>query len=255
MSRRIVALLVPALRVAAVSVAALVLAPGCSSDSPPALGAEDLSDQDRDEVARSLGAALSRSFSSQDGLTGSALDLARGDASATARARAPLGLTVSLDVTCLDEDGASMEACGPSAASATIRGDVEGELSLLGWTGTVAVSVDWQLDGLQDEVAQVQGSADLELTSEFDDWFRPVTHTATFSASADLSATVRQSDRRVTSGSADLSIEYERTRSDDGTVVRFAFTASATLEDGQATVTIGGVRFLIDLDAGSMTRR
>ncbi|HTE56786.1 MAG TPA: hypothetical protein VK698_38295 [Kofleriaceae bacterium] len=113
-----------------------------------------------------------------------------------------------------------MEACGPSAAAASISGHVEGELSLLGWTGTVALSVDWQLDGLQDEAVAVAGSFDLELTSEFEDW----------------------------------SIEYERTRSDDDTVVRFGFTASATFEDGQATVTIGGVRFLIDLDAGSMTR-
>lgn len=239
-------------------VAALV--PACSDASSGLLGENKLDDQDKEEVARSLAAALSRSFSSQDGVASAAMDLARGDAPEAlappgSLAREPLGLTVDIDVSCADERGAAMDACGPAAASASLSARVAGELSLLGWTGTIDISVDWQLSGLLDEEVAVEGSADIELTSEFEDWFRPVTHSTSFTVAADVSATVRRSDHVVTSGSAELSVDYERTRSDDGTVAHFSFTVQATLEDGQATVTIGGVRFLIDLDAGSMTRR
>lgn len=237
------------------------LAACAGDDDPPAQGAEDLGEQDKEEVARSVGAALSRSFSSDDGLAVTSIDVAGGappawlsEAEVGVYVGQLLGLTVDVDVACTDAGGAAMDVCGPSAAEAAIDASIEGELSLFGWTGSVGLSVGWQLSGLQEDEIRVEGSAAIELGSEFEDWFQPVTHTATFTISAEVAATVRRSDSLITSGSVELAIEYLRERSDEGTVASFEFTVDAVLEDGQASVTIGGLGFRIDLATGAATR-
>lgn len=234
----------------------------CSGDvEAPPQDAEELGEQDKEEVARSVGAALSRSFSSEDGLAVTSIDVAAGappawlsEAEVGVYVGTLLGLTVDVDVACTDADGAAMDVCGPSAAEAAITANVEGELSLLGWTGSAGISIGWQLSGLQEEEVSVEGTAAIELGSEFEDWFQPVTHTATFTISAELAATVRRSDAVITSGSAELAIDYLRERSDEGAVAHFELTVDATLEDGVASLTIGGLGFRIDLSTGAATR-
>jgi hypothetical protein len=239
-----------------------LLAGACSEeDDTPQQGAEELGEQDKEEVARSLGTALSRSFSSEDGLATTSIDVAAGappawlgEIDVGVYAGELLGLTIDVDVECVDSAGAQMAECGPDTASASITADVDGELSLLGWTGSLGLSGSWQLAALQEEEIEFQGSASIELASEFEDWFEPVTHTATFTISGELDATLRRSDAQVVSGTAQLAIEYERTRSDEETGDRFEFTVDATLEDGQASITVGGLDFRIDLSTGSATR-
>lgn len=242
----------------------LLLAPlaACSGDDdPPAQGAEELGEQDKEEVARSVGAALGRSFSSEDGLAIASIDVASGvppvwltEAEVGVYVGTLLGLTVDVDVACADAGGAAMDVCDASAAEASIDASVEGELSLLGWTGSLGLSIGWQLTGLQEAEVQVDGSASIELGSEFEDWFQPVVHTATFTISAEMAATVRRSDAAVVAGQVELSIDYERERSDEGTVAHFEFTVDASLEDGVASLTIGGLGFRIDLATGEATR-
>ncbi len=241
-----------------------VLAPlaACSGDDdPPPQGAEELGEQDKEEVARSVGAALSRSFSSEDGLATTSIDVAAGvppawlsEAEVGVYVGQLLGLTVDVDVACTDAGGAAMDVCGASTADAAITGNIEGELSLFGWTGSLGISIGWQLSGLPEDEVRVEGSAAIELGSEFEDWFQPVTHTATFTIGAEVRATVRRSDAVITSGSVELLIEYLRERSDEGAVAHFEFTVDASLEDGAASVTIGGLRFRIDLATGAATR-
>lgn len=234
----------------------------CSGDvEAPPQDAEELGEQDKEEVARSVGAALSRSFSSEDGLAVTSIDVAAGvppawlsEAEVGVYVGQLFGLTVDLDVACADADGAAMDVCGPSAAEAAITANIEGELSLFGWTGSVGISIGWQLSGLQEEQVRVEGSASIELGSEFEDWFQPVTHTATFTISAEVAATVRRSDAVVTSGSVELAIEYLRERSDEGAVTHFEFTVDGRLEDGAASLTIGGLGFRIDLSTGAAAR-
>ncbi|HWM86364.1 MAG TPA: hypothetical protein VNO33_11015 [Kofleriaceae bacterium] len=239
-----------------------LLAGGCAGDDEPeAQGADALGEQDKEEVARSLGVALSRSFSSSDGLARTSVDVALGappawltEAEAGVYLGDLLGLQVDVDVSCVDVAGDPMAACGPDADGAAITGNIEGQLSLLGWTGSLGISVGWELAGLQGDQVQVDGSASIELGSEFEDWFQPVTHQATFTIDAELSATLRHSDFTVVSGSAELAIEYVRARSDEGTQSRFEFTVEATVEDGEAVVTIGGVVFRIQLGDGAFIR-
>ncbi len=238
-----------------------LLAGACSEDEDsPASGAEELGEQDKEEVARSLGTALSRSFSSVEGLATTSIAVAAGappawlgEIDVGIYAGELFGLAIDVDVECVDSTGAEMAECGPASASASITADVDGELSLLGWTGSLGLSGGWQLGGLQGEEIEFEGSAAIELASEFDDWFEPVTHTATFTISGELTATLRRSDSRVVSGTAQLAIEYERTRSDE-TGDRFEFTVDATLDDGQASFTVGDLDFRIDLSTGSATR-
>lgn len=234
----------------------------CSDDQDEqGLGADELGEQDKEEVARSLGTALSRSFSSDDGLATASIDVASGappqwlgEIDVGLYAGELFGLTIDVDVACVDAGGAAMDACDSSSAGAALSADVDGELSLLGWTGSVGISASWELGGLQEHEIQLEGSAAIELSSEFEDWLQPVTHTASLTISAELAASVRRSDARVVSGSGQLAIVYVRTRSDEGPLGRFEFTVDATLEDGRSSLTIGGLEFRIDLATGSATR-
>lgn len=234
----------------------------CSSDERPALGADEMGEQDKEEVASAVGAALSRSFSSEDGLARTSVDVAMGappawlgELDVDVHAGELLGLSIELDAACLDGDGGEMSACDATSDGAAISADVDGEVSLLGWTGSVSIALDWQLAGLQSDEVAVTGSAEIELGSEFVEWFRPITHTATFSITAEYTATLDRDDFTAISGSADLSIDYERTRSDDPDAgARFAFTVEATVEDGRAELRIGGLLFRVDLRTGAATR-
>jgi hypothetical protein len=239
-----------------------ILSAACSSDDGPALGADEMGDQDKEEVASAVGAALSRSLSSENGLARTSVDVAlgappawMGEIDVGVHAGELLGLRIEVDASCLDAAGEPMSACDSTSDGASVSADVDGEISLLGWTGSVSISLAWELRGLQSDEVAVDGSAEIALGSEFLEWFRPVTHAATFTITAEYAATLRRDDFTAISGTADLSIDYERTRSDDPDAgARFAFTVEATVENGRAELRIGGILFRIDLLTGAATR-
>ncbi len=234
---------------------ASTLAPGCASDGDgPVLGEADLEAQDIDHVSGALSAALSRNLAPSDGVTSASFDVALGAPPAWMRSGEGgimigdlLGVSVAIEVTCLDAAGAPMAACSPATNSAQVSGDLSGSISLFGWTGTLEVAVDWRISGLQEPVATVDGSATIALGSEFRDWFRPVTYQATFTIEAGVEVSVRTSDRVPVSGSVAIELDYRRSRSDTGEVVHYEFPIEVSIADGVARFTIGGVEVVIDL--------
>jgi hypothetical protein len=235
--------------------AGLLAATGaCAGDDGPVLGESELEEQDVDQVGKAVSASLAQNLGRTDGVTSAAFAAALGIPPAWLRTGEGgllvgdlFGIHVSMEVTCLDAAGAPMAACSSATNSASVTGEVSGQLSLLGWTGTLDVSVEWQVDGLQEAIARVEGSATIALGSEFRDWLRPVTYQATFTIDASVAVSVRTIDRVPTAGSVSIELDYRRSRSDNGETAHYQFPISVSIADGVAHFTLGGSEIIVDL--------
>jgi hypothetical protein len=234
------------------------LLPACAvEDHPPALGAEELSRADQDEVAAALAVTLHRELDATDGLVSTASRISLGELPPWLRSSelgvhvgTLLGLDVEIEVACYDAGGSSMP-CGPGAAAGEVLAEIDGHLALLIWTGSFGVTTSARIDGLQQDELRVATSAEIELGSQLN---FGVTHETSFSISAGGEVTVRKSDHLPIAGSAEFSISMMQSRSDVGEVGRWEFVVEAVISDGQATVRIGSATFRIDLLTGTAVR-
>ena len=241
----------------------LSLAAACvpQSSDEPVLGEAELGAQDREVVATALGATLAKQYAPENGVAQITTDCALG---APPVWLAPveggvmvgnlLGLSWEVDGSCLDASGAPMVVCDGSTDQADFTVNLEGSLSLFGWTGRLGVTVSSHADDLQSAVVTVSGDTEVELESQFDEWGRPITHLATFTISTSGSATIDRVSRVALAGQGQVSITYVRTRSDQGQVGSWELSIGASIEGGFATVDIGGESFRIDLRTGAIVR-
>src|SRR5690242_14563792 len=198
--------------VAALSAAACVPQSG---DDDPVMGEAELGAQDREVVATALGATLAKQYDPESGVARITTDVALGappvwlaPVEGGVMVGTLLGLSWEVDGSCLDAAGAPMVVCDGTTDQADFTVNVEGSLSLFGWTGRLGVTVSSHADDLQSAVVTVSGDTEVELESQFDEWGRPVTHLATFTISTAGSATIDRATRVALSGEGQVAITY-----------------------------------------------
>lgn len=242
------------------SLAAALSAAACAAQhDEPVLGEEELGQQDREVIATALGATLAKEYDPENGVAQITTDVALGappvwlaPVEGGVMVGSLLGLSWEVDGSCLDALGAPMVACDGTTDQADFTVDVEGSISLFGWTGRLGVTVSSHAEGLQSAVVEVSGHTEVDLESQFDEWGRPITHLATFTISTAGSATIDRVSRVAIAGQGQVAITYERTRSDRGQVGYWELSIGASIADGIATVVIGGETFRIDLRTGAI---
>ena len=227
----------------------------------PVLGEEELGEQDREVIATALGATLAKQYDPDNGVAQITTDVALGGAPAWLTPAEGgvmigtlLGLAWEVDGSCQGASGAPMAACDGTTDRADFTVNLEGSISLFGWTGRLGVTVSSHAEGLQSALVTVAGQTEVELESQFDEWGRPVTHLATFTISTTGSATIDRVSRIAVAGQGEVALTYERTRSDQGQVGYWELSIGASIQDGVATVSIGGAGFQIDLRTGAVVR-
>lgn len=239
---------------------AAVLALGaCSSD-----GSDNVTDEDYDQVAQSLGAATA----------------ARGDVAAITVANdlalgvLPLGfslegsgryqgnflgLSYELAIECRDASGQVMPLCNASSASASVSTAWSGTLSLPRLEASASRTGTLVLSGLQDELLTVDGSAHFDLMSEFSSASNQNHKTLALRYDATYDGVIVDTAASTfVDGEIHFAVNGERTHTTPGMADERAFELDATISfaaDGTYTLVLDGERtYTVDAATGVVVR-
>ncbi|HMJ13204.1 MAG TPA: hypothetical protein VK524_17405 [Polyangiaceae bacterium] len=223
-------------------------------------------EEDYDDVAQSLGVVVSTGNGG-----GEVVSLA--DSSDLAIGIAPLGITlkaagefngsragVAYDyaLTCSDERGQRLDACGAQTDTASVNVAWSGNLVLPNFSAAMERQGTWQLTGLQAGTAVFSGNSSFEADAQFQAAWRNIQRKYHLSYTAVYDdVTVQRLPRGIVSGSVHYDVTASRKASSDKGASEATFDVSAdlTFSNGSADLTLDGSHhYTVNVVSGQVTR-
>lgn len=237
--------------------AAALIVGACGSDSN-----DDVTDEDYDQVAQSLGAATAArgdvaAITLANDLALGALPLGISFEGSGRYQGNFLGLSYELAIECRDASGQVMLLCNGDSVSASVSTAWSGTLSLPRLEASASRTGTLELDGLQDELLTVNGSAHFDLMSEFSSASNQNHKTLDLSYDASYDAVlVDTTTSTFVDGEIHFVVNGERTHTTPGMADARSFEIDATISfaaDGTYTLVLDGDRtYSVDASTGAV---
>jgi hypothetical protein len=167
------------------------------------------------------------------------------------------GVDYQYELVCLDGAGEALDDCTDQTDVAIVDVTWSGQLDTPSFDAAIARTGTWTIADIRSGLATLGGTSYFELNSTFTGLFQPIMRTYHFDYAARYSDIKLDVDaRRIISGSAEYTVDAERTAAGSSDVeAAFGATAAVTFEPDRVIIVLDGAHtYHVDVATGTVTR-